>query len=252
MCFLYFWRFWGRRLNPGRGWHPDLKSSRKGSWIWRFFGSKTAPFSYVLELYFLVFFWSVFFAALAASRASKVPERVPKGSPKSLKRLSKGTLWNMLKAWQAWYGRHMGRSRGGSRNHFFQECGAKASPYAPEEGSGRFFVILGDLWGSRMRQCCSFLAVFFRTSNTNENSMSFWGVGGRGLAPLILHIMQELWINFITPCTLKGGGEFTGCRLCRRPLLDSNIWGLHVSRIAASFCIEWYRFCLFELFNLIS
>ena len=33
-------------------------------------------------------------------------------------------------------------------NHFFRERGAKVSPEAPEEGLGRFFVILGPLWES--------------------------------------------------------------------------------------------------------
>ena len=68
--------------------------------------------------------------------APKAPERVTKWSPKWSKRWSKGTLWNVPKAWQALYGRDMGRCRGGSRNQFFQERGAKASPDAPEEGLG--------------------------------------------------------------------------------------------------------------------
>ena len=76
------------------------------------------------------------FRFLGAIWAPKATERVPKSSPKWSKRGSKGTLWNVPKAWQALYGRDMGRCRGESRNQFFQERGAKASPDAPEEGLG--------------------------------------------------------------------------------------------------------------------
>ena len=98
--------------------------------------------------HFSCFFRVHLFRLLGDPWAPKATERVPKWSPKWWKSWSKGTLWNVSKAWQALYGRDMGRYWGGPRNQFFQERGAKASPYATEEGSGWFFVILGALWGS--------------------------------------------------------------------------------------------------------
>jgi len=52
----------------------------------------------------------------------------------------------MRKAWQALYGRHMGRSRGGLGTHFFQDEAQKPLQKGPERGLEGFFMILGLLW----------------------------------------------------------------------------------------------------------
>jgi len=53
---------------------------------------------------------------------------------------------NMQKAWQALYGRHIGRSRARLGTDLFQDAAQKPLQKGPERGLGGFFMILGLLW----------------------------------------------------------------------------------------------------------
>ena len=88
----------------------------------------------------------------------------------------------------------MGRSRGGSGNHFFQERGAKASPWGSRGGLGTIFCDfgcpLGVTGGSSFRE----KTVFFRSAILVDFGSNF-GEGrrtGRGPSGLEnLQIRQE-------------------------------------------------------------
>ena len=52
-----------------------------------------------------------------------------------------GTLWEVLEPWYLLYGRHMGRSRGGSGRRLFPDCVSRPSL---EASWGAIVQILGD------------------------------------------------------------------------------------------------------------
>jgi len=95
---------------------------------------------------FLMFYGDVPFSVRGSIWAPKASERVAKGSPKSSKTRSKAIVQNMRKAWQALYGRHIGRFREGRGTHFFRDAAKKPLQKGPERGLEGFFVIWGLLW----------------------------------------------------------------------------------------------------------
>ena len=99
-------------------------------------------FGYLFGTHFSGFFEGAVFAPLGELWASWVSKKPPKRSRKGGKSTPGGTLGNTLKAWQALYGRHMRRSRAGSRNHLFPDCVPRLSPRASR---GVFFQLLCDL-----------------------------------------------------------------------------------------------------------
>ena len=88
----------------------------------------------------------------------------------------------------------MGRSWGGSGNHFFQERSAKASPWGSRGGFGTIFLIFGALRGSLGPQFSEKKLFLFRSAILVDFGSNF-GEGrrnGRGLPGLEnLQIRQE-------------------------------------------------------------
>ena len=100
----------------------------------RSFGRQMGIFAGII---FACFCEGVLVALLGDFWAPKVPKRLPKRSHKGAKSEPAGTLRNMLKAWQALYGRHMGRSLGGSGRRLFL---ARVSRPCPRAFRGAFFA----------------------------------------------------------------------------------------------------------------
>ena len=104
--------------HPGRNWHLKCKKTQNANLL-KHLGNHFGYLSDWGRTLFFVVLGGCFFSASWASFGCPSARKGVKMIPKLMKKLSGSISWNVLEPLYLLYGRHMGRSRGESGNHFF-------------------------------------------------------------------------------------------------------------------------------------